>query len=131
MVNNKEHTMSKVSQNELQIKKANILSLLERDDKAVARAVVRIYQRQTEDEQRVSETKHHNKIGFKANDAKYLSMVARYVIANGAITEAYHLQKTRELIKHYWRQLIDIAEETNAKRLAQGKETVPLYGRQK
>lgn len=123
--------MSKVSQNELQIKKANILSLLERDDKAVARAVVRIYQRQTEDEQRVSETKHHNKIGFRANDAKYLSMVARFVLANGAITEAYHMQKTRRLMKQYWKQLIEIAEETNAKRASLGMETVPLYGRQK
>lgn len=121
--------MSNVKANELQIKKANIQSLIDRDDKAVARAVVRIYQRQTQDEQRVSETKHHNTIGFNASDAKYLSMVARYVLANGAITEEYHLAKSRKLIRRYWRQLIEIADETNAKRASLGMETVPLHGR--
>lgn len=123
--------MSNVKTNALQIKKAQIQRLIDTDDKAVARAVVRIYLRQTEDERRVSETKHHNTIGFSASDAKYLSMVARYVIANGAITEKYHVEKARKLIRRYWRQLIEIAEETNLKRAQMGKETIPLYGRQK
>lgn len=115
----------------LMAKKVQIQSLIDTDDRAVARAVVRIYQRQTEDEQRASETKHHNTIGFNASDAKFLTGVARYVIANGKIDTEYHMMKTRKLIRRYWRQLIEIAEETNLKRMQMGKETVPLGGRHK
>jgi hypothetical protein len=113
----------------LNAKKAEIHSLLLNNDKAVVRALICIYQRQTEDEQRNRETKHHNTIGFRANDAKYMTMAAQWALRNGTLDD-FHMQKVRSKIMHYWRQLIEIAEEKNALRARMGKETVPLSGRQ-
>jgi hypothetical protein len=128
MVDKQESTMNKTQAQKL--KKEQIQSLLAKDDRAVVRALVRIYERQTADEQRSEETKHHNEVGFRANDAKYMTMAAKFALRNGRLDD-YHLQKVRGRIMHYWRQLAEIAEEQNAKRIAMGKETVPLCGRQK
>lgn len=113
----------------LKAKKAEIHSLLLNNDKAVIRALVCIYQRQTEDEQREQETKHSNTIGFRANDAKYLTMAAQWALRTGTLDD-FHMQKVRAKIMHYWRQLVEIAEEKNARRAQMGKETIPLSGKQ-
>jgi hypothetical protein len=127
MVNNtRSKQMDKLT---LQAKKAQIQKLIDTDDKAVARAVVRIYQRQTASEQRAEHTHLNNSIGFNAPDAKYLTFAAKYVLRNGALT-GEHIDRVRAKIRRYWKQLIEIAEETNARRVALGMETVPLSGRE-
>jgi negative regulator of sigma E activity len=112
----------------LQAKKAQIQKLIDTDDKAVARAVVRIYQRQTASEQRAEHTHLNNSIGFNAPDAKYLTFAAKYVLRNGALT-GEHIDRVRAKIRRYWKQLAEIAEETNQRRVALGMDVVPLGGR--
>jgi negative regulator of sigma E activity len=112
----------------LQAKKAQIQKLIDTDDKAVARAVVRIYQRQTASEQRAEHTHLNNSIGFNAPDAKYLTFAAKYVLRNGALT-GEHVDRVRAKIRRYWKQLAEIAEETNQRRVALGMDVVPLGGR--
>jgi cob(I)alamin adenosyltransferase len=109
-------------------KKEQIQYLIDHNDLAVARAVVRIYQRQTTDEQRSEVTKHTNSIGFNGPDAKYLTSAAKYVINNGKLT-GNHVDMVRRRIRRYWRQLAEIAEETNNRRIEMGKDRVPLSGR--
>jgi hypothetical protein len=126
MVNNtRSKQMDKLT---LQAKKAQIQKLIDTDDKAVARAVVRIYQRQTASEQRAEHTHLNNSIGFNAPDAKYLTFAAKYVLRNGALT-GEHVDRVRAKIRRYWKQLAEIAEETNQRRVALGMDVVPLGGR--
>ena len=92
--------------------KADIQSLIERNDVAVERAVVAIYNRQTEDEKRVKETKYSNGVGFTSVEAQYGSYLAQWILAGRRLT-GYHLKRARGMMKRYHRQLAEIA---NAKR---------------
>ena len=93
--------------------KEQILQMLEVNDKAVNRAVLAIYNRQTTDEQTVHDTRYRNSIGFNASDAKVLSYYASYINKNGSLTGP-HLIKARNKIKKYWRQLLEIANTRTA-----------------
>lgn len=86
-----------------------IRDLLNVSDKAVARAIVVIYQRQTLDEQRASDTKHQNKLGFTSAHAKLGSYFARWVIGGRTLT-GRHLDRARAIALHYTRQLLDEIE---------------------
>lgn len=86
----------------------DILDLLEQSDKAVTRAVIAIYNRQTADEQAVGETKIHNGIGFSGADSRFLSYCAKYALRNGTLTGEF-LTKARDKIKKYRKQLVQIA----------------------
>ena len=55
-------------------------SLLNRSDTAVMRAIIRIFERQTLDEQTSTRTKHENSIGFSAADAKAGTLFAQYLL---------------------------------------------------
>lgn len=114
----------------LKAKKEQIQALIDRDDKAVYRALYQIYQRQTASEQRTEDTKFRNDIGFSAADAKYLTYAAKWMIKHGSLND-YNLNKVRGRIRRYWKQLAEIAEETNERRVAMGMAVVPLGGRQK
>lgn len=85
-----------------------IINLIETNDLAVTRAVIAIYQRQTEDEKSIEGTHYHNGIGFNSVDAKYMTYLAKYCQDNRRLT-GEHLQKARKKIKKYHRQLLEIA----------------------
>lgn len=72
------------------------------------RAVLAIYQRQTEDEQIHEATIEHNKVGFSGVDAKYMSWIAGW-IASGRHLSGKHLDKTRTRMTKYAGQLTKIA----------------------
>lgn len=57
-----------------------IESLLNSSDLAVERSIVVLYDRQTNDEKRDSDTKHTNKRGFRANHAAKMSYFARIIL---------------------------------------------------
>ena len=57
-------------------KKEEILNLLENNDKAVLRAVIRIYENQTLEEKKNKNTIDENGIGFSSVDAYFLSCMA-------------------------------------------------------
>ena len=54
--------------------------LLRSNDLAVERAILRLYQLQTEDEANSSKTKHKNNRGFSASDAKAGSLFAQFLM---------------------------------------------------
>lgn len=91
--------------------KEQIIELLENNDKAVTRAVIAIYERQTADEQLTFSTRVNNDIGFNHADASYLSYCAKYAIDRRVLLSGKHLEKARKKIRKYWKQLVEIANE--------------------
>lgn len=130
--------------------KETIKALLTREDKmgqiAVTTALVRLYQRQTADEQASGTTSHHNGMGFSAFDAGNGTYMARYALGsttrnpNGGIdptqwdTELLKLEsgqatpirlidgrflpKARKLVLRYVGQLAEIAQAKQSSQAA-------------
>lgn len=103
--------------------KAKIEALLLKSDKAVNRAIVVLYNRQTRDERAVSDTKHTNKIGFSAAHARRGSYYGRWC-SSGRTLSGRHLVKARELVLHYTQQLADEANAREAQDLAIERSTI-------
>ncbi len=110
--------------------KAQIQDLIETDDRAVARALIAIYRRQTADVQAVGLTSEHNSRGFTAFDAEFMTEVAKRAVrrsiespndpelrARGWLTPG-ELPAVRAKVLKYWRQLIEVAEANDARRMA-------------
>lgn len=95
--------------------KDRIINLLKSNDRAVEKAIVAIYHRQTADEKATSDTKHTNHRGFRSNHASRGSYYARWVLS-GRTLSGYHVEKAREIALHYHRQLSEIANEKEAKK---------------
>lgn len=93
--------------------KERIIEMLETNDKAVTRAVIAIYNLQTATEQQTQSTRVTNNVGFNHADAPYLSYCAKYAIQKNAILSGKHLAKSRTRIRKYWKQLLDIANQSN------------------
>lgn len=97
-----------------------IRELLDRSDHAVEEAVLRLFERQTQDEQAAKDTKHRNSQGFSAAHAKLGSKYAGWIRGMRAkgtrpgdcLQRADHKAKARVLVRHYVRQL---HEEATAK----------------
>jgi len=89
--------------------KENIQHLLATNDRAVERALVQIYYRQTDDEKNVHMTKHSNGVGFTAFDAEFLTELAQKCIKYNGLTEK-QLAVARKKMTKYWKQLLEIAE---------------------
>lgn len=93
-----------------------IIPMLLQSDKAVGRALLAIYERQTQDEQSAGTTKYHNGVGFSAFDAEIMTSMARFYRKNESLTPKQLAwlracpgkQKTPRIGK-YAGQLADIA----------------------
>lgn len=109
------------------LERAEIKALLERSDKAVERAMVVLYERQTRDEKAASDTKYQNQQGFSAFHAQAGSYYARLVMGGRALY-GKSLAKARKMSLRYTRQLLDAKREKAAKKAAQAPlpETVCL-----
>ncbi len=88
--------------------KDDIKNLLKVNDRAVARGVVAIYNRQTEDERFCDSTHEHNGVGFNKVDAELLSNIARWFTSHGYLTEKQTAVARRKIMK-YAGQLVEIA----------------------
>ncbi len=88
----------------------DIRALLIKSDRAVERGIVAIYNRQTEDEKEIEETTVHNGIGFSGAHANSGSYFARWILS-GRNLSGKHLDKARNLIVKYRKQLANIANE--------------------
>ena len=94
-----------------------IIELLERSDLAVERALVTLYDRQTDDEKAVSCTKHDNRRGFRKNHDHTGSFFARIILKgwkqdghkDRVHLNPYKLAKARGIVLHYSRQLCEAA----------------------
>lgn len=90
--------------------KEDIIGLLNTNPKAVERAMVVLYNRQTLDEQRSEITTHRNGRGFNAAHAHLGSYYAKWVISGKHLTGT-HLEKARKIALQYAGQLLAIAQE--------------------
>ncbi len=88
--------------------KATIQELLATSDRAVERALIRIYERQTADEQQAESTNHNNARGFTGVDAGFLTRVAKGCIRYGHLTER-QMPYVRAKMMKYWAQLAEVA----------------------
>lgn len=71
-------------------------------------ALVALYRHQTDDEQRVGETREHNNVGFNGVDAPFLSSLASWILSGRSLTPRQCAAARRKLGK-YARQLTLIA----------------------
>jgi hypothetical protein len=85
-----------------------IKQLLDSNQKAVERAIVAIYERQTADEKATHSTSKTNGVGFSQYDAEFLSSLAEW-IKRGRSLSPRQLAIGRNKIKRYHRQLAEIA----------------------
>ena len=96
--------------------KTEIIKLLETNDKAVARAVFVLNERQTADEQNSEATKYHNGVGFTGADARMGTSMAKFYARSGFLTAkqiAYWRKPNKNgvmRIAKYAGQLLEIAE---------------------
>ena len=82
--------------------------LLAESDKAVARAILAIYNRQTEDEKAIKETSESNGVGYNGVDANFMSSLAQFYQSKGFQT-AGQVKYGRKAIVKYAGQLTEIA----------------------
>lgn len=100
---------------------ATIVNTLNRTDRvgqrAVTMAIIRLYERQTADEQQARDARHQNGRGFSAFDAKTGTYMAKWAL-NGAkngrprLLTGRWLHKARKMALKYKKQLLEIAQET-------------------
>jgi hypothetical protein len=88
--------------------RTEIETLVNTNDRAVERAMVAIWERQTRDEQATEMTRHHNGIGFSGWTAKSGTYFARWV-QSGRTLSGKHLDKARKIALHHAGQLTRIA----------------------
>lgn len=106
--------------------KEKILQLLRDDKRAVARALVVLHRRQTDDEQAQEGTRYLNGRGFRPCHARMGSSMAKQFLAKGYLSDAQinywrRSDKTGAMkIGIYWRQLLEEAD-IKAKELKEAK----------
>ena len=88
--------------------KETLWAVLEVNDDQLARALVALYNRQTEDEKETKETTAQNNLGFNAIDSAFMTSIAQAYIRFGRLSER-QIFTVRKSIKKYCRQLVDIA----------------------
>lgn len=82
----------------------------------VGRALVVLFERQTEDEKASNDTKHHNMVGFTGGDARQGTLAAKYFLKHGKLEDWMIAQWTRvgkrglPRLAKYWRQLDEAAQ---------------------
>lgn len=85
-----------------------IQHLLRTNDKAVGRALLQIYARQTQAEQRCKDTQEDNGVGFTGVDGQFLSDVAERYKKYPMLTPKQMAIVRPKMLK-YWKQLLAIA----------------------
>jgi hypothetical protein len=99
------------------LSKDAIVKLLETNDKAVARALVVLYNNQTDSEQATEETRFRNGEGFRPCHARVGTSMATFYLNRGFLTAkqvAYWRRRMKDgnmKIGIYWKQLAIAAEK--------------------
>lgn len=110
----------------MELTRETVLQAIAQNDKAAVNALIKLYARQTADEQHARVTGHDNGVGFNGTDAPFLSSLAEQAIARRAERKAgripahwtdlspRQISALRKALPKYGRQLLQIAEETQA-----------------
>lgn len=91
---------------------AEIVLMLMNNDAAVDKAVLAIYNRQTESEKATQHTQDLNGMGFNGYDARTGSYYAKWILS-GRNLSGKHLANARKMMIKYRRQLVEIANKGN------------------
>lgn len=102
--------MPRVKKEVLKWNKETVQELLASNDVAVLRALVAIYNNQTDEEQSSERTYYDNGIGFSGIDGEILSSFAKQLLKRGSLSEK-QMVILRKKMKKYWKQLVAIAIE--------------------
>lgn len=105
--------------------KTYIQALVQNNDNAAIRALLAIYDRQTEAEKAVGVTKEHNGAGFSGAESEILSSFAEWYKAKGFLSPK-QLVITKKRLMKYWRQLLEISEAKGHKVSYKVTKKVPL-----
>ena len=89
--------------------KTYIKGLLDRSDKAVARALIVIYNNQQEHEKQAHRSIEHDNKGFSSYDAPVILPIAEVAAAGFKLNEG-SIEIARPIIKKYWRQLMEASK---------------------
>lgn len=84
-------------------------ALLLVSDKALERAIIRIWEQQTYSEQEAGMAIIADGVGFNKRDAPLMSKYARQLLYTGELTE-YQKKKARSIMPKYWKQLMRISK---------------------
>jgi hypothetical protein len=76
----------------------------------VQKAIIRLYERQTADEQASDDTKYHNNKGFNSSDARRLSYYAKYILS-GRNLSGKHLAKAHKMVPKYAGQILSLINQ--------------------
>jgi len=101
-----------------------IINLLKTDDRAIARALLVLTERQTYDEQAGEQTRHLNGRGYRPAHARMGTSMSKFFERFGYLSPkqiAYwrRLDKTGSMrIGIYWKQLAEAAEQKKAQKMA-------------
>ena len=89
--------------------KDDIKRLLQENDKAVERAIIRLYDFQTPTEQEIRETREKNNVGFNGVDAELLTGFAKFMLERKRHLTPKQMTYARKKILKYAGQLAKIA----------------------
>jgi hypothetical protein len=81
---------------------------LQNSNKMVSLSLIKIYEKQTEDERSAELTKYRNGMGFNAKDAKFGTSLAKVVERGGVLSER-QIDCARRILIKYSGQLTKIA----------------------
>jgi|SRR6478609_7057768 len=76
------------------------------------RAIIKLYEWQTADEQEADVTKYHNNVGFNGGDAPRLSYYAKYLLSGRHLT-GHHLEKAQKMVKKYSSQIQSLINQNS------------------
>jgi len=74
------------------------------------RALIKIYENQTEDEQTAEYTKYSNDIGFSGVDSEFLTSLAKQLIRKRYLTQK-QMSYVFKHIPKYWNQILAISDQ--------------------
>lgn len=84
--------------------------LLQRNNKALIKALLLIYDRQTEEEKHISESIQDNSIGFNKYDTYILTYYAKSILEGGLLSPE-DVYVIRAKMPKYWKQLMNISKQ--------------------
>ena len=90
----------------MQYTKEYIQAKLSTDIRWIEKAVLVLFERQTDDEQTNKVTRWENGRGFNSSDSRYLTYVSNYLLG-GRHLSGRHLEKVASKMPKYWRQILE------------------------
>lgn len=88
--------------------KEEIAEKIRNDEEWLLRGLVAIFNKQTEDEKQVEDTRHHNDVGFTGADGRLMTSMAKFYLRNRYLSDNQKFLVRKRMTK-YAKQLAKIA----------------------